>query len=353
MNLFLFLLSALRLLLYECLGLNPLPTLFSSLLLFLFSTLYFITTRPRPRPIYLLDFACFKPSDALKCPTETYMKLSTITGAFTEENLAFQKEMLERSGLGQSTYSPEAIHRVPVALCMADARKEAETVMFGAVDEVLRKTGVKPKEIGMVIVNCSLFEPTPSLSAMIINKYKLREDVISYNLGGMGCSAGLIHIDLAKQLLQNMTLHWYLGNNRSMLVTNCLFRMGGAAILLTNRPSDRARSKYRLLRTLRTHSGSDDRSHHCVIQDEDSAGRVGVSLSKDLTKVAGEALKTNITASGPLVLPLSEQLKFAASFVARRGKPYVPDFKRAFEHFCVHRFGMTLYRFGNTEGGSG
>ncbi|KAK1267126.1 3-ketoacyl-CoA synthase 19 [Acorus gramineus] len=171
-----------------------------------------------------------------------------------------------------------------------------------------------------------------------------------------------------------MTLHWYRGNNRSMLVTNCLFRMGGAAILLTNHPSDRARSKYRLLHTLRTHTGSDDRSHHCVIQDEDSTGRVGVSLSKDLMKVAGEALKTNITALGPLVLPLSERLKFAASFVARRGKPYVPDFKRAFEHFCVHAGGravldeverrlglsewdmepsrMTLYRFGNTSSSS-
>jgi 3-ketoacyl-CoA synthase len=37
---------------------------------------------------------------------------------------------------------------------------------------------------------------------MIVNHYKLRGNVQSYNLGGMGCSAGLISIDLAKQLLQ-------------------------------------------------------------------------------------------------------------------------------------------------------
>jgi 3-ketoacyl-CoA synthase len=85
---------------------------------------------------------------------------------------------------------------------MAEARKEAEEVMFGAIDEVLEKTGVKAKDIGILVVNCSLFNPTPSLSAMIVNHYNLRGNVLSYNLGGMGCSAGLISIDLAKQLLQ-------------------------------------------------------------------------------------------------------------------------------------------------------
>lgn len=92
--------------------------------------------------------------------------------------------------------------RTPPNPCMAEARKEAEAVMFGAVDELLMKTGVRAKDIGIVVVNCSLFNPTPSLSAMIVNHYKLRGNVMCYNLGGMGCSAGLISIDLAKQLLQ-------------------------------------------------------------------------------------------------------------------------------------------------------
>ncbi|KAL9304966.1 3-ketoacyl-CoA synthase 2 [Arabidopsis thaliana] len=173
-------------------------TLFAALLIFL-TTLYFTT---RPRRIFLLDFACYKPDSSLICTRETFMDRSQRVGIFTEDNLAFQQKILERSGLGQKTYFPEALLRVPPNPCMSEARKEAETVMFGAIDAVLEKTGVNPKDIGILVVNCSLFNPTPSLSAMIVNKYKLRGNVLSYNLGGMGCSAGLISIDLAKQLLQ-------------------------------------------------------------------------------------------------------------------------------------------------------
>jgi len=191
------------LLLWEHLRLNLITVVLCTTLLVFFTTLYFMT---RPRPVYLLNFSCYKPEDARKVTREIFMERSALPGAFTEENLLFQKKILERSGLGQSTYFPEAVLRVPPNPCMAEARKEAETVMFGAIDDLLAKTGVKPKDIGILITNCSLFNPTPSLSAMVVNHYKLRGNIVSYNLGGMGCSAGLISIDLAKQLLQ---VRWY------------------------------------------------------------------------------------------------------------------------------------------------
>ncbi|KAL2323765.1 hypothetical protein Fmac_028144 [Flemingia macrophylla] len=360
----------------------------SSLLVFL-ATLYFMT---RPRGVYLVDFACYKPQDDCRVTREFFVERSRAIGSFSEENLSFQKKILERSGLGQKTYFPRALLTFPPKPCMAEARKEAEEVMFGAIDQLLAKTRVNPKDIGILVVNCSLFNPTPSLSAVVVNHYKLRGNVLSYNLGGMGCSAGLISIDLAKHLLQvnpnsyalvvsmeNITLNWYFGNNRSMLVSNCLFRMGGAAILLSNRSGDRRRAKYQLLHTVRTHKGADGRSYGCVFQEEDEAKKIGVALSKDLMAVAGEALKTNITTLGPLVLPMSEQLLFFATLVARKVfkmkiKPYIPDFKLAFNHFCIHAGGravldeleknldlsewhmepsrMTLYRFGNTSSSS-
>ncbi|KAL0330257.1 UNVERIFIED_CONTAM: 3-ketoacyl-CoA synthase 11 [Sesamum radiatum] len=354
--------------LWDHLRFNLISVIVCSALLVFLSTVYFLT---RPRPVYLVNFSCYKPNDDRKCTRQIFMERSRLTGTFTEENLEFQRKILERSGLGESTYLPEAVLRVPPNPCMAEARKEAETVMFGAIDELLAKTSLKPKDIGILIVNCSLFNPTPSLSAMCW-----------FN----------ISIDLAKDLLQvhpntyalvismeNITLNWYFGNERSMLVSNCLFRMGGAAILLSNKRSDYWRSKYRLVHTVRTHKGSDDKCFSCVTQMEDPKGKIGVALSKDLMAVAGDALKTNITTLGPLVLPMSEQLLFFATLVGKKLfkmklKPYIPDFKLAFEHFCIHAGGravldeleknlqlsdwhmepsrMTLYRFGNTSSSS-
>lgn len=48
------------------------------------------------------------------------------------------------------------------------------------------------------------------------------------------------------------------GNLKSCLITNCLFRLGGVAALLSNRPSDRHLAKYRLDHVARTHLGADD-----------------------------------------------------------------------------------------------
>lgn len=84
------------------------------------------------------------------------------------------------------------------------------------------------------------------------------------------------------------------------------------------RRTDRWRAKYELLHVVRTHMGQDDAHYGCVYQREDSVGKPGVHLSKDLMRIAGHALKANITTLGPLVLPISEQLLFFANLVARK-----------------------------------
>ena len=52
---------------------------------------------------------------------------------------------------------------------------------------------------------------------------------------------------------------------------------------------------------------------------------MGVFLKKNVVEVAGKALKENITALGPRVLPVGELIKCA------RDKSYVPDFKKVGE----------------------
>ncbi|XP_073311258.1 3-ketoacyl-CoA synthase 6 [Primulina huaijiensis] len=361
----------------------------SSFSIIFIATVYFMS---KPRSIYLVDYSCYKPPINFRVPFSTFMEHSRLILKDNPKSVDFQMRILERSGLGEETCLPPAIHYIPPTPTMEAARGEAEMVIFSAIDDLMQKTGIKPKDIDVLIVNCSLFSPTPSLSAMIVNKYKLRSNIKSYNLSGMGCSAGLISIDLARDLLhvlpnsyalvistEIITPNYYQGSERAMLLPNCLFRMGSAAILLSNKSRDRRRAKYKLVHVVRTHKGSDDKAHKCVFEQEDPEGKVGINLSKDLMVIAGEALKSNITTIGPLVLPASEQLLFLFTLIGRKifnpkWKPYIPDFKQAFDHFCIHAGGravidelqknlqlsaehveasrMTLHRFGNTSSSS-
>ncbi|XP_057957742.1 3-ketoacyl-CoA synthase 10 [Malania oleifera] len=372
-------------------------------------SVYFMS---RPRSIYLIDFSCFRPHDDLKVSKAQFIEQARKSGKFDEESLQFQKRILESSGIGDESYIPKSLMSPENCSTMKEGRAEAATVMFGALDELFEKTKVRPKDVGVLVVNCSIFNPTPSLSAMIINHYKMRGNILSFNLGGMGCSAGIIAVDLARDMLQanpnNYALvvstemvayNWYPGRERSMLIPNCFFRMGCSALLLSNRRRDYRRAKYRLEHIVRTHKGADDRSFRSVYQEEDGERLKGLKVSRDLMEIGGDALKTNITTLGPLVLPFSEQLLFFVTLVWRHlfgggggggggsttsssfpgqflttTKPYIPDYKLAFEHFCVHAASktvldelqrnlelsegnmeasrVTLHRFGNTSSSS-
>nr|CAB3496644.1 unnamed protein product [Digitaria exilis]CAB3501564.1 unnamed protein product [Digitaria exilis] len=374
--------------LWRSLELDLVHILCSAFLVVFVGTVYVMS---RPRPVYLVDYACYKPPASCRVPFATFMEHTRLISD-DEKSVRFQTRILERSGLGEDTCLPPANHYIPPNPSMEASRAEAQLVIFSAIDDLVRRTGLKPKDIDILVVNCSLFSPTPSLSAMIINKYKLRSNIRSFNLSGMGCSAGLISIDLARDMLQVhpnsnalvvsteiITPNFYQGSRRDMLLPNCLFRMGAAAILLSNRRREARRAKYRLVHVVRTHKGADDRAYRCVYQEEDDQGYSGISLSKELMAIAGDALKSNITTIGPLVLPMSEQLLFFFRLVGRKlinktWKPYIPDFKLAFEHFCIHAGGravidelqknlqlsarhveasrMTLHRFGNTSSSS-
>jgi predicted naringenin-chalcone synthase len=275
--------------------------------------------------------------------------------------------MLERSGVGPQTAWPPGINKSllrgePADESVDAARKETEVVVFDCVRALLEKTGTKAKDIDILVVNCSLFSPTPSICAMIINEFELRSDISSYNLSGMGCSAGLISIELVRNLMagrpmcralvvstENLTQALYHGNDKSFLLQNTLFRCGGAAVLLSNRWLDGHLAMLKLLHVERTQYVTKD-SYSCVWQAEDDSPErnQGVRLSKDIVKVAGRALEKNLTMMGPYVLPLSEQLVtgfwMLVGFLSKkvRGvkiKPYIPDLKTGVDHFCIHAGG--------------
>lgn len=152
--------------------------------------------------VYLIDFACYKPPDTQMCTKEYMIKKAKHSGYFSEETLDFMKKVFGKSGLGDSTYLSEVYLKQVPDMCMKESRREMEMSVFGSMDMLLKKTGVRCEDIGILVVNCCIYNTMPSLSSMIVNKYKLRDGVISYNLVGMGCSAGLMAIGLAEQLLQ-------------------------------------------------------------------------------------------------------------------------------------------------------
>lgn len=359
-------------------------------------------------PVYLLAFDTFKAPESWKVTHEELVNCMRNQKCYTEESLSFMKRLLSKSATGQATAWPPVITETlktgePSKFTFERSREEAQAVLFDIVAKALEKARMKPEEIDFLVINCSLFSPTPSLCAMVTNHFGFRSDCETYNLSGMGCSASPISIKLAKNLLKTRESGFplgggatalvvsteiisnalYLGNERKFLLQNTLFRCGGAAIVLSNKWTDGRRAWYKLLHAVRV-QGNSKEAYECVYETQDENSCLGVALSKDIVKVAGKTMEKNFVKLGPLVLPLLEQAKVVLSIIIRtlyklagaevRPKMYVPDFKKAVEHFCIHAGGravidgieknmdlrpyhteasrMTLLNYGNTSSSS-
>ncbi|KAL6594027.1 hypothetical protein ACP70R_048928 [Stipagrostis hirtigluma subsp. patula] len=355
--------------------------------------------RRRRSRCYLLGYVCHKPSDDRKVSTET-------AGGVIERNkrlglpeYRFLLRVIVRSGIGEETYCPRnVVEGREDSPTHQDALDEMDALFGDAIAELFARTGFGPRDVDVLVVNVCMFSPAPSLSSRIVRRYGMREDVAAYNLTGMGCSAGLVAVDLARNALrarrtravalvvssESIAPNWYSGTDRSMMLANCLFRCGGAAVLLTNDPALRGRAKMELRRLVRANIAASDDAHACALQREDADGRVGISLSKALPKAAVRAFAVNLRALAPSILPVAELARFAVPLIYRRLRPRTLhgkkaeapkiNFKTGVEHFCLHPGGtavieavkqslglddgdveparMTLHRWGNTSASS-
>ncbi|BAF24892.1 3-ketoacyl-CoA synthase 17 [Oryza sativa Japonica Group] len=367
---------------------HALVPLVASALLFVVA----VVLRRRRRPVYLLNYSCHLPDVDRKVNLEVCEYFGQRCRHYSDDTADFMRLIYRKSGLGQETYAPPFIFSGEFQKTQAFAVQEAEEGLFATVAHLLAKSDVRPRDVGFVVVACSMFSPAPSLASMIVRRFGMPPGTRTYSLAGMGCSAGTVGIDMAARALrvsrrggyalvvvtENMSLNWYFGENKHMLVTNCIFRVGSAAALVTDVAARRGDAKYELVRTLRTHHGGDDAAYNAAVQMEDEEGNVGVALTKDLVRVAGAGLRQHIATLAPHVLPVSELLRYvwrvARAYVAGNPKAVaaiVPDFQRAFEHMCIHSGGKavidavvklmafgpqvveparaTLHRFGNTS----
>ncbi|KAF8402820.1 hypothetical protein HHK36_010911 [Tetracentron sinense] len=366
-------------------------------LLYIFFLLLKLVNQWRDQRCYILHYECYKPPDDRKLDIDLCSNILKRNKNLCHEEYKFLLKSMVRSGIGEETYVPRnIISGREAASNLVDGILEMEEFFYDSLDKLFLKSGnISPSQIDILVLNVSVFSPVPSLAARIINHYKLREDIKVFNLSGMGCSASLISIDLVRNIFksrrnafaivvstESIAPNWYSGKDKSMILSNCLFRSGGCSILLTNNRSLKHRAMLQLKCSVRTHLGASDEAYQCCIQKEDDLGLRGFHLSRSLPKAATRALSENLKALAPKILPLKELLRYTlVSFLGRKkdssvsgeGKAGV-NFKAGVNHFCIHTGGkgvingvgkslelsehdlepsrMTLHRFGNTSSSS-
>ncbi|XP_073315661.1 3-ketoacyl-CoA synthase 12-like [Primulina huaijiensis] len=358
---------------------------FLSLLFFLF-ILYEFASQTRDQCCYLLHYECHKPSNDRKLSTKFCGDIIMRNKNLGLQEHQFLLRAIVNSGIGEDTYGPRnIIEGRENSSTLQDGILEMDEFFIQTLDQLFQKTSVSPQDIDVLVVNVALLAPIPSLTSRIINRYKMRHDIKTFNLTGMGCSASLISINLVENFFkskknafavvvtsESIAPNWYSGKDKSMILTNCLFRSGGCSILLTNNRAFKDRAKMRLNCLVRTHLGASDEAHTCCMQKEDDQGTLGFFLGKNLPKVATRAFAKNIAELAPKVMPLTELIRYAALKFLKRAA--ILNLKAGIDHFCLHPGGtavieeirkglgltekdvepsrMTLHRFGNTSASS-
>lgn len=162
----------------------------------------FFFRKNNKRRVFLVDFSCYKPPKNQQVDRQTFVDKSSKALCYNKDSLEFMDKMLERSGLGDKTYLSKGLLKEPTDMSAEAAKEEVEMAIFGVIDELLLKTGVQCEDIGMLITVFGGYNIMPSVSSVIVKRYNLRHDIRTYNVTGMGCTAGLVALGLVQNLLK-------------------------------------------------------------------------------------------------------------------------------------------------------
>ncbi|KAE8798171.1 3-ketoacyl-CoA synthase 12 [Hordeum vulgare] len=352
-------------------------------------------SRRRGSRCYLLDYVCYKPPENQKVTTDMAVAMAERNKHLGVSELRYLFRLTSRGGLGEQTYLPSGVLAGrEKCLTHQDAHDEMDAFFIDAVAGLFAKTVFGPRDVDVLVVNVNIFCPQPCLASRIAHRYGMRDDVVAYNVSGMGCSATLVSLDIVQNVMRArsprpvlalvvstevLSPGWYEGTDRSMMLGLCLFRCGGAAALLTSDPALRGCAKMKLRRLVRATVAANDDAYSAIFQREDADNITGFSINKTLPKAAVQAFAANLKRLVPYILPARELVRLAASFtwqkMQRRQRVKIDvNLKTGVDHFCLHSGGvavidavkknfglneadvepsrMTLHRWGNTSASS-
>jgi hypothetical protein len=149
-----------------------------------FCVYYMLSARP---PVYIMDFAVYEAPEEWRVSREDLKEIMRRLDVFTEDSLAFMGKLLAKSGTGEATHWPPGTIRVIKDIDPATgklyttadrsieaARKVAETILCSVFEEACRRSGKKPRDVDFLVINCSLFCPTPSLCSIVARRFNLK-----------------------------------------------------------------------------------------------------------------------------------------------------------------------------------
>eukprot|EP00792_Barthelona_sp_PAP020_P005064 TRINITY_DN2475_c0_g6_i1.p1 TRINITY_DN2475_c0_g6~~TRINITY_DN2475_c0_g6_i1.p1 ORF type:complete len:507 (-),score=87.93 TRINITY_DN2475_c0_g6_i1:56-1576(-) len=304
--------------------------------------------------VYLVNSCVYKPPLSTKLSRDEFG--DKLENYFKDdvESIKFQRRILDLSGIGDSTHMPTSFFNGQFNY--DSIMQEATQIMFSLAEDIFLDIPLKPVDIDTVIVT-SNFSPEPGLGEILAKELNMLPSVKVFTLSGLGCSGGLSSIDLAQNLLKsgsskrillvstrNITNSFYFGSNRSMLIPNCLFRMNGAAQILSNQLKDRKFAKYALLHSVRT-LDTKGINPSAIREQLDVDGKLGLYLSKNLLQSSVRVVRRNLQFLAPNIIRMRDQFKFSIGYYSRKlpffgelfKKPVEwPDFTTNIDHFCIH-----------------
>lgn len=225
-------------------------------------------------------------------------------------------------------------------------REVAVALLLDTAEGLLRQAGLRAADIDFLMVCCMAGKTLPRLASHVAGRVGFRPELVTYNLGDMGCSVGVTAIDLATRLLraedrprramvlalEPVSNLFQLTEDAGGIVGNTLFGEGCAGVIVS---THREPALYHFGPGQRTLL-ADEQGRQAITLAFVPTGAL-IQLSKEIPGVAGQAIEMNLRRLVPRFISPADALRY---LITRK----VPRWQRCISRGAVHPGGMVVLR---------